>query len=240
LSLSQRAISSNTVEIGYLTLTDSDSVINIGSDNLNASGVTAVIYVVTGPRLNSGLTAALGGSGFATDTGVATWDSGTIDARVEGGSGVILSRNLAQISAITNQAMDDADTVATTQYGGWLLVTDVAGTGVYALASDGIAGSVSAMVHTTAALRNTALDNVQDRLPAIFAPLARILLFNTTGGNDWVAATDNWDHDTAAATVTNYTFGNFVQGTLTGDVGRGSPTAPAALSDTTNLTLTAP
>jgi len=247
LSLSQRAITASTVEIGYLTLIDTDSVHNIGTNNLNASGVTTVTYIVTGPRLNSGLTAALG-STFTADDAVKTVDVGTIDARVEAGTSVVFSRNLAQISAITNQAMDDADTVATTKYGGWLMVSDLAGTGIYALGSDGIAGAVSAMTHATAALRNTALDNVQDRLPALFAPLGRILLFNTTGGNSWVAVTDDWNHDTAVATVTNYTFAEFGQATLVGDVGRGAPTAPVALtaspagalSDSTDLTLSAP
>jgi len=236
LSLSQRAISSNTVEIGYLTLIDTDSVHNIGTNNLNASGVTTTIHTVTGPRLNAGLTAALGSS-FTADNGVATWDSGTIDARIEGGTSVVFSRNLAQISAITNQAMDDADTVGGTQFGGWLMVTDEAATGVYALASDGIAGTVSAMTHASAAARDTALDDVQNRLPAIFASLGRILLFNTSGGNAWVAATDNWDHDTAVATVTDYTFGEFARITLVGDVGRDAPTVPASLTAASPATL---
>ena len=241
LCLSQRAITASTVEIGYLTLTDSDSLIALGTDNLDAAGVTANTFVVTGPRLGCGLNAALGGAGFAADAGVATWDSGTIDARVEGGdqSGTLFSRNLAQIGAITNQAMDDADTVGIAQYGGWLMVTNLAGTGVYALASDGIAGAVSAMVHASAAARNTALDNVQDRLPAIFAPLGRILLFNTSGANAWVAATDNWDHDTAVATVTNYTFGVFDRTALTGDVGRDAPAIPASIAAAILATITA-
>lgn len=230
LSLSQRAITANTVEIGYLTLTDSDSVIDVGTDNLNAAGVAARTFVVTGPRLGSGLNAALGGAGFAADAGVATWDSGTIDARVEGGESVVFSRNLAQIGAITNQAMDDADTVGISQWGGWLLVTNLAGTGVYALASDGIAGAVSAMVHASAAARNTALDNVQARLPAIFAPLGRILLANGVASNAWVAATDAWDHDTAVTTVTNYTFGSFARATVTGSVGTDAPAIPAVLT----------
>ena len=225
LSLAQRAITANTVEIGYLTLVDSDSAINLGTDDLNAAGVTAAMYVVTGPRLGCGLNAALGGSGFAADTGVATFDTGTIDAMIQGGvsTGVVFSRDLGQISAITNQAMNDADTIATTKYGGWLMVTNLAGTGVYALAANGIAGAVSAMTYATSALTTTALDEVQNRLPAIFAPLARVELFNTTGGNDWVAATDNWDHDTAVATVINYTFGVLDRTSLIGDVGKNAP-----------------
>lgn len=233
LSLAQRAITANTVEIGYLTLTDSDSAINLGTDNLDATGVTATMYVVTGPRLGCGLNAALGSTGFATDAGVATFDTaGTIDASIQGGpsTGVVFSRKLSQIGAITNQAMDDADTIATTKYGGWLMVTDLAGTGVYALAANGIAGAVSAMTYTTAALTTTALDEVQNRLPAIFSPLARIQVFNTTGGNNWVAATDNWDHDTAVATVTNYTFGVLDRTSLIGDVGKDAPVIQATVS----------
>ena len=238
LSLSQRAITANTVEIGYLVITAATGF-NIGTDNLSGEAAVAV-YTVHGPRLQNGLNVALGGAGFATDNGVATWDSGTIDARIVGRitTNVVRSGNLAQISAITNQAMDDADTVGIAQFGGWLLVSDLAGTGVYALATNGIAGSVTTMIHTTAALRNTALDEVQDRLPAIFAPLGRILLENVGGGNIWVAATDNWDHDTAITTVENYTFDVFQRNSLTGDVGRNAPVVSATLANAVNLVLT--
>jgi hypothetical protein len=231
LSLSQRAITANTIEIGYFVITAATGF-SPNADNVNGEASEAV-YTVHGPRLQCGLNAALGATGFAADNGVATWDTaGTIDARITGkvASNVIRSGNLVQISAITNQVMDDADTVDVNDFGGWLMVTDEAGTGVYALASNGIAGAVTAMTHTTAALRNTALDEVQDRLPAIFAPLARILLNNVSGGNAWEATTDNWDHDTAVATVENYTFGVFQRATVVGDVGRNAPAIPATVS----------
>jgi hypothetical protein len=100
--------------------------------------------------------------------------------------------------------MDDADTVTTAKWGGWLLIVDHAGTGTYALAADGVAGTVSAMAYDTQAAVDTALDLVQDRIPAHCVPIARIYLNNVGGGNSWVAGTDNWDHDTAVASATVY------------------------------------
>jgi len=229
LSLSQNARTASTVDIGYLTLTDSDSVINIGTDNLNASGVTARTFVVTGPQLGNRLTAALGSSVVA-DAGAATWSVGTIDARIEGGETPLFSRDLAQIGAITNQAMDDADTIAAAESGGWLLVTNLAGTGVYALASDGVAGAVSALADTNDAGVQTALDAVRAALPLIFCPIGEIRVDNGSGGG-FTAGTTNWDAASITTTVDDVDFGALDRTDVSGRNVKGeAPTIPATVS----------
>jgi len=198
LSLSQRAQTAGTIEFGYMTIVDTDSVFNIGTDNLNASGATATVYTVHQPRLATGLDTALGSSVVA-DSAANTWSVGTIDHHRLGVSAT-------QIGAISNQAMDDADTIATTKFGGWLLVTDpVAGTAVYALATDGKAGAVTAMTHADVATRDTALDTVEARLPATCAVVGRILVENGSGGT-FTAGTTNWDATDMTTTVEDAVF----------------------------------
>jgi len=239
LSLSQNPRTASTVEIGYLTLTDSDSVIALGTDNLDASGVTARTFVVTGPHIGPRLTAALGSSVVA-DAGAATWSVGTVDARIEGGETPLFSRDLAQISAITNQAMDDADTIANGESGGWLLVTDLAGTGVYALASDGVAGAVSALADTDDAGVQTALDAVRDALPLIFCPIGEIRVDNASGGG-FTAGTTNWDAASVTTTVDDVDFGALDRTDVSGRNVKGeAPAIPASVAAAVLATLTAP
>jgi len=239
LSLSQNPRTAGTVEIGYLTLTDSDSVINIGTDNLNASGVTARTFVVTGPQYGNRLTAALGSSVVA-DAGAATWSVGTIDARIEGGETPLFSRDLAQIGAITNQAMDDADTIAAGEFGGWLLVTNLAGTGVYALASDGVAGGVSALADGSDAGVQTALDAVRDALPLIFCPIGEIRVENGSGGG-FTAGVDNWDAASITTIVDDVDFGGLDRTNVSGrNVPGEAPAIAPALSASLVASLAAP
>lgn len=240
LSLSQNAVTAGTVEIGYLTLTDSDSVINIGTDNLNASGVTARTFVVTGPRLGCRLTAA-NGSIVVADAAAATWSVGTIDPRIEGGETPLFSRDLAQISAITNQAMDDADTIADTEFGGWLLVTNLAGTGVYALASDGVAGAVSVLADGSDAGVQTALDAARDALPLIFCPIGEIRVQNASGAG-FTAGTTNWDAASVTTLVDDVDFGALDRTDVSGRNVKGeAPAIPATVTaPLVAATITAP
>jgi hypothetical protein len=181
------------------------------------------------------LGASLGAS-VAVNAGEAGVDCGTVDVIAEG-------KTLTQIAAIDNQAMDDADTVTGTKWGGWLLVTDPNdGTTIYALAADGKAGAVSAMAYNTKALTQTALDTLEDRLPKLCVVVGRIFLNNVGGANAWEATTDNWDHDTAVATVEDAVFGEHNR---TGDdVGPSklidAPTLPATITAPVNPTVGSP
>ena len=234
LSLSSRANTAGTIPIGYLVVTDNNGVFSPNADNLNASGVTATLYAVKGPREMCGINEDDATLAITAPNSAATWNSGAaIDVRTAGSgiAGPILAGNQTQLAAITTQAMDDADTVDVNDFGGWVLVWEPSGPGVYALAANGIAGAVTAMTYTTAALRNTDLDLVEARLPLTCAPIGRILLNNVSGGNAWVAATDNWDHDTAVATVENYTNKALGRTSLVNNVGLEAPAIPASVAE---------
>lgn len=209
LNCSAIAPTASTVTIGYLILENgSGGDFTIGTTNTNAASMSWTFYYERGPRKQvSGLTAALGSSVVA-DAAAATWSVGTIDHQA-------LGIGYAQISAITNQAMDDADTIADGEAGGWLLVTNLAGTGVYALASDGIAGSVSALANTDAAGVATALDTLADRLPGQFVPIGKITVVNGSGSG-FTAGTTNWDATGITTTVADASVGTWDRTSTTG------------------------
>jgi hypothetical protein len=131
LNLAAVAPTANTCTIGYFTI-DSNGGFNIGTDVVN--GETAqYVYVLRGPgKQITGMNTALGSSVVA-DAGAATWSIGAMNSNA-------LGVRLAQLAAITNQAVDDADTIATTNFGGWVIV-QVDGmndaSGCYLLAADG-------------------------------------------------------------------------------------------------------
>ena len=109
---------------------------------------------------------------------------------------------MAQVAAQLTAAFDDADTVAVDKFGGWLLISDHAGTGTYLLAANGVAGAVSAMTYASQALVDTALDSVQDLLPLTMSPIARIYFENTKDGSEpatGTAGTDDWDDSVIVA-----------------------------------------
>jgi len=231
LNLSTVAPTANTVTIGYFTI-NSDTGFNIGTDNVN--GETAEnLYLVRGKEKQStGLTAGLGSSVVA-DAGAATWSVGTIDFARNG-------LRLAQIGAITNQAMDDADTIATLNAGGWLLVTNLAGTGIYALAADGVAGSVSAMTYADAAAVDTALDTLVDQLPELFCPIGKIVVVNASAGT-FTAGTTFWDATDMTTTTTDATVGTWDRTAKTGfDSNKiNPPSVPASITAALLVTLAA-
>ncbi len=243
LTLSKRSRTADTVEIGYCHITDSDSVFNIGTDNLTSSGVTVVYFEVQGARQDVGVV-ALGGT-IRLQDGTTTWDSqGAIDARVAAADdapsgGGILSGDLAQISEITNQAMDDADVVTNTGFGGWLLVTDLAQTGLYAIAANGIAGAVSTMNEASEAAVDTLLDAVEAALPLVFAPIARFYVDKSAGSTDFTANSVNWNADSTVATVTQYTNAALDRTSLAENVGIEAPAISATISAPLIASLTA-
>ena len=197
LSLGSVPRTANTVDAGYCALdaaaggfTAQTDQPHSGDAQVDTSEYTDVHIGRWRNGLNTAATVACG-------AGVATLNISAINADANG-------VKLSEIAAAATQAMDDADTVATTKWGGWLLIVDHAGTGTYALAADGIAGTVSAMTYATQVAVDTALDLVQDRIPAHCVPIARIYLNNVSGADSWTAGTDAWDHDTAVATTTVY------------------------------------
>jgi hypothetical protein len=246
LTLSKTAITAGTVEIGYFTATDSDSVINIGTDNTDAAGTTYVFYKVTAPRLQIGLTAANGAATDAQD-GTATLDIGTVDAHICAGTlAGPWSRNLTQIGASANTALTVADTIDTLKYGGWLVCTDLAGTGYLTISADGDADAtgVTAQAYATDAAVVTALDLVIARLPLLFCPVATVIVSNQSGGA-FTAKTTNWDATSITTVATDFSAGAFDR-TVTGAAVAGStgvqaglPTIPASVTAPLIATLTA-
>jgi len=232
LGLSAIAQTASTACIGYFTITDSGGAFNIGTTNTSGGTATTVVYDERMPRKKAaGLSAALGAS-IALDAASATYNTGTIDAKV-------LGVNLTQIGAQTTQAFDDADTVATTKFGGWVICTDLAGTDIYALAANGVAGAVSAMAYDSSALAQTAIDNVVDRLPSIFCPIGQLIIEQGTG--TFTAGTTNLDDAQTTATFADFTVGSWGRTSLTGaDSHKVNPPAvPATITAPIVATITA-
>lgn len=195
-SLGSVAPTANTVTLGYLTLTDSNSVIDVGTDNLNASGVTAVVYYERGPRKRiSGHNTALGAASTLTAAST-TYGHGAINVNVNG-------LKVAEIAAGATQALTDADVITTAKYGGWVILTDLAGTSKFTLNAAGLPG-VQTMAYDTAALRDAALDDLCDRLPSMFVPIAVIKVYKGSAV-DFTAKTTNWDATGVTSTITDAT-----------------------------------
>jgi hypothetical protein len=231
LNLSAVAPTANTVTIGYFTI-HSNGGFNIGTDNVNGETAANVYHVRGAKNKVSGLTAALGAA-VTADAAAGTWSSGTIDAKRNG-------LRLAQIAAIANQAVDDADTIADGNAGGWLLVTNLAGTGVYLLAADGAAGAVSAMTYADTAAVDTAIDTLVDQLPEIFCPVGKIVVANASGGLFTAGAT-NWDAAGVTTTETDCTYGTWDRTANTGFDSNQifAPAVPASITAPIVATLTA-
>jgi len=234
MNLAAIAPTADTVTIGYFTI-DSNGGFNIGTNDVN--GETAeYVYVIRGSKNQiSGLHAALGSS-LTDDTGANTWSVGTIDSNVNG-------LRVAQLGAISNQVMDDADTIADGNAGGWLVVqvdglNDAAG--AYVLAADGNAGAVSAMTYADAAAVNTALDTLVDQLPEILVPIGKIIVENASGGV-FTAGTTNFDAAGITTTCTDCTVGTWDRTANTGFDSHkiNLPVIPASITAAIPSTLTA-
>lgn len=197
MNLASQARTASTIDVGYLVIEAAAGGFTIGTDlpvtsdaQVTAATYTSVFVTQYGSGLNAVLSVAT-----TTPDGVTTISIGTVDLNING-------TTLAQIAAQLTAAFDDADTVTVDDFGGWLLISDHAGTGTYLLAADGVAGSVSAMTYTTQALVDAALDSVQDLLPLTMAPIARIYFENTNDGSvpaTWTAGTDDWDDSVIVA-----------------------------------------
>ncbi|KKK55946.1 hypothetical protein LCGC14_3069480, partial [marine sediment metagenome] len=103
--------------------------------------------------------------------------------------------------------LTDADTVTTTQAGGWLLLTDLAGTGYVTLSSDGVPG-VTALTDTDAATALVALNLLASRLPSVFVPLGHVIVV-TVSAATFTAKSTFWNATDVTTTVVDQSFGAF-------------------------------
>jgi hypothetical protein len=194
LALSAVAPTASAATIGYFTAVDTDSTYVVGSNNLNATGMSVVFYYEWAPRKRiSGLNTAQGAVSTLTAAST-TYGFGNTNVNING-------LRVAQIAAGAAQALTDADTIATVTFGNVLLLTNLAGTGLVSLNATGVPG-VAAMSYATAAAALTASDLVVDRLPAMFVPVALIKVSNGSGSTFTFKST-NWNATSVTSTITD-------------------------------------
>jgi len=237
LNLSTRAPSANTATIGYFTVVDAGAAgFNIGVTFTSGGTATGVVYHVRGNQKKvTGLHTA---NGAASTVGATPtkYSTGTKDVMLNG-------IRIAQIAAEADKAFDDLDTIGQAQFGGWLIVTNLAKSATYSLAADGLAGAVSAMTYATSGDVQTALDLVADRLPEMFCPIAQVIVTNNLAGA-WTAGTDDINGTDGTAAWTDATVGSWDRTNVTGfdshKITR--PSIPASITAplVANITATAP
>jgi hypothetical protein len=198
LHLGSVAQAANTAVLGYFTV-EATGGFTPATDNIGGETSFTAYELFGPPNEYSALTAALGAA-TSLGTGVATISTGTVDAKTMG-------LNVAQIAADATLAFTDADTITTTEAGGWLVCTDLAGTGLLTISSDGVPGA-TALTDTDAATALVALNLLASRLPAIFVPIAYITVV-TANAATFTAGTTNFDATDVTSVVTDQTFGVF-------------------------------
>ena len=234
LNLSAVTPTANTVTLAYATITDSGAGgFNIGTTNTSGGTATTVVYHVRGvPKQVTGLHTA-NGAASAVGTTPENYATGTKDVMING-------VRVAQIAAEADKAFDDADTIGENQFGGWLIVTNLATNATYALAADGNAGAVSAMTYASSALAQTDLDTLTDRLPPMFCPVSQLIVTNNIAGT-WTAGTDDINGTDGTAAFTDATVGTWDRTATTGFDSHKitAPTIPASITAPLVATLTA-
>jgi len=207
---------------------------NIGTTNTTGGTATEVAYMNRHPvKRGTGLTAALGAA-TAVGTTPENYATGTRDYAING-------LNVAQDAAEADKTFDDADTIGQSQFGGHLIVTNLAQNATYALAADGVADGVSAMTYATAALVDTAIDTLIDRLPSMFCPIAKIVVTNNIAGG-FTYGTDDINGTDGTAVFTDMTAG-VVDRTVASGFGshqRNVPAIPATITAPLVEAITAP
>lgn len=186
VQLSKKAVTANTVEIGYFTI---HSATGFTPGTNNTDGETAEnVYILRGPRVQEReLTAAMSVP-LAVGSTNTQFGFGTVDGKRSG-------IELAQIAAVLDQAFDDLDTIGQSQFGGFIFAVNLAGTGVMSISADGDLGTVTAQTHASSAAVQTAIDLTLTQLPAIFTVLGEVIITNNLGGvftigTDDLAGTD--------------------------------------------------
>lgn len=198
LQLASVAQAANTAVIGYFTI-QATTGYTPGTDNIDGEAATVVYYERQPKNSASGIFAAQGTS-LVAGAGLATVAIGLTSPKING-------LRLATIAADATLALTDADTITTTEAGGWLILTDLAGTGYVTLSSDGKPG-VTALTDTDAAGALTALNLAASRLPSIFVPLGHVIVV-TANAATFTAKTTFWDATDVTTTVVDQSFGTF-------------------------------
>ena len=198
LQIGSVALTANTCVLGYWTVTAATGF-TPATDNTSGEAAERTDYQKMSLNQAAALTAAMG-SALVAGAGLATVAVGTSDFRQNG-------LRVAQIAADATLALTDADTITTTEAGGWLVLSDLAGTGYVTLSSDGTPG-VTALTDTNAAGAQTALDLLASRLPPVFVPLGQVIVV-TANAATFTAKTTFWDATDVTTTVADQTFGVF-------------------------------
>lgn len=230
LELGSIAQAANTAELGVFTIqaatgftpaTDNTS----GEANFNS-------YELYMPKNEAAALTVAMSTALVLGDGLATMNIGAANFRKNG-------VRVAQVAADATQALTDADTITTTEAGGWLLLSNLAGTDFVTLSSDGIPG-VSALTDTDAATALVALNLLASRLPAVFTPLAYFTVV-TSNAATFTAKTTNWNATDVASVAVDQTFGTFDRtATAASVLARQSnpPAVPATVTAPVKSTLT--
>ena len=234
LRLSAVAQTASTAVIGFATITDSGAAgFNIGTTNTSGGTATAVIYHVRGaPKRVTGLHTTLGAASAVGATPT-RYSTGTKDAMVNG-------VRVAQIAAEADKTFNNLDTIGQAQFGGWLIVTNLAKNATYSLSATGAAGAVAAMTYASAVLAQNAVGLIEDRLPPMFCPISRLIITNNLAGT-WTAGTDDLSGTDGSPVFTDCTVGTWDRTAVTGLNSHKitPPTIPATITAPLVATITA-
>ena len=178
--LANNALVANTLVIGYLVIEATGSGFTIGTDlpvtsDVNVTAATYYDEVGNSGVVTAAASIAVGATPEQINLGAAT-------VKVNG-------LELAQIAADTSLAFPVADTITTLLFGGWLIVSDNAGTGYSLISADG-KEEASLMAYVDYAAVDSALDDIQARLPGRLVPIARLIIKNGVKA-PWTAITDD-------------------------------------------------
>jgi len=224
LNMCALARTANTACLGYFTI-HSNGGFDIGTNNVNGESAAHWFYERGPLRQIAGLTASMGAD-IDDGTTATNYSTGTRDYMVNG-------LRVAQDAAEGDKAFDDNDTIGEDQFGGHLIVTNLAQSATYALATDGKAGAVTAMTHADEAAVLTALATILGRLPANFAPCGYITVENKKAGT-FTYNTDDIQGTDGQATYVSFDNGGWDRttdeaGTLS-QFGVEAPTIPGTVT----------
>lgn len=205
------APTANTTTVGYIVCENAiggAADFTIGTQNTSLTGVNSTFYYERAPRKQiTGLT-AVNGAVSAVGSTPEQYSTGTLDYMVNGVA-------KAQDGAQTTKAFDDADVITTSgNYGGWLIVSNLANASTLAIAANGILGAASTMDYASVAAANTAIDTIADRLPSPLVPISRLTILANKA--TWTAKTDDLSGTDGTPTFTDSSVGTWDRTTKTG------------------------
>lgn len=179
LALSNNALVTNTVVMGYLVIQAAGGGFTIGTDDpvdTDAAVTSAVYYDESG---DTGLVAAATGEVSGT----------THEMNISAATIKVNGVQLAAVGADLTLPFPLVDTVTTLKWGAWLIVTDLGGTAHYIQSVDGDT-TASLMAYANYAAAKAAADSMIAAMPNRFVVLGVLYLQN--GAKDpWQAQTDD-------------------------------------------------